>query len=136
MAIPCGINTLNQQSFVECPDGSGLPARAVKICNPEDINPGPIGTQQHVNGIVVSKTVPVDVLPISGKIKAFIIQNPTGGPNRNGSNKVLLVSLDEGVTFFSVVNGGSYSAEQIDIDKIVIDSTRNNTKFEIILEYI
>ena len=38
MTIPCGINTLNQQSFVECPSGSNLPAKRVKICNPEDIS--------------------------------------------------------------------------------------------------
>lgn len=40
MAISCGINNLNRNSFVECPTGSGLPARAVKICNPEDIGSG------------------------------------------------------------------------------------------------
>lgn len=77
MAIPCGINTLNQQSYVECPDSSGLPARRVKICNPEDIssstflpdNVDPLNEYGEVTSVaiasetdVLSYTVPVGKL--------------------------------------------------------------------------
>lgn len=89
MAIPCGINTLQQQSFVECPENSGQVARAVKVCNPEDLGnttflPSGIDPLNEYNEIaavavssetdIISYTVPV------GK-KASIAEIEVSGDN-------------------------------------------------------
>ncbi len=92
-------------------------------------------TQKHVNGTVVTAGTPVTVTPPSGNIKAFILQNPPVGPNLNSSTKVLLVSFDGGANYFTVPNGAIYVAEEIDEANITIDATKDNTNFEIILEY-
>ena len=43
MAIKnCSFRDMELNKFVECPDDSGLPAVAVKLCNPEDISLSPM----------------------------------------------------------------------------------------------
>jgi len=96
---------------------------------------GDIGTQQHFNGNVDSG-VPDTITPAAGNIKSLIVQNPNSGPNKNASGKVLLISFDNGVTYFSIPNGGAYTAKNIDESIFKLDAFSNNTNYEIILEYI
>ena len=42
MAIPSHYLDREKQSFVECPDGSGNPVRATKVCNTDELSSGNI----------------------------------------------------------------------------------------------
>lgn len=104
------------------------------ISTPVSIQEEPL-TQQHINSNVVTAGIPINVTAASGNIRSIIIQNPFDGPNQNSNNKVLLISWDSGTTYFSVPNGAFYVAENINEPVVTIDSTSNDTNFEIVLEH-
>lgn len=92
------------------------------------------GTQEHINGTVTTAGSPDTITPTANTIRAFVVQNPIKGPNKNGSSDVLLISLDSGVTFFSLARGDVLTMSYVNIADIRMDSNNNGTNYEIILE--
>ena len=124
-------------------DKGGEPARALDTF-PRNTESEPLHTVEvppaagaidHQNGEVATAGTPVTITPPSGNIKSIIVQNPFKGPNENGANNVLLISIDGGTTYYSVAKGGQFNANPVDLASFDIDTNIDGTNYELILEF-
>lgn len=90
-------------------------------------------TPEHQNGQVTTAGTPASLTPTSTKaIQLAYVKNPNKGPNANGSQDVLLVSIDGGTTYTSV-SRGEYAYFPGVFTTLKLDSNNNNVKYEVIL---
>ena len=124
-------------------DKSGSPARALDV-HPRNTEDEPLYTSEvppaggqidHQNGSIPTAGTPITITPPSGNIKSIIVQNPFKGPNENGANDVLLVSLTGGATYYSVAKGGQFNANPVDLASVDIDTNTDGANYELILEF-
>ena len=88
---------------------------------------------EHINGNVATAGSSQTITPSSGnKIQLAYIKNPNKGPNANGFQDVLLVSID-GSTNYTVISRGEYTFFPGVFDSIKIDTNNDGTKYEIII---
>lgn len=92
-------------------------------------------TPNHQNGSVATAGSPVSITaPDSNIIQGFFIQNPSKGPNANGNNDYLLVSIDN-TTNYITLNRGESMSFQGDTSTIKVDASSNGVKYEAIVWY-
>ena len=124
-------------------DKSGKDGRALDV-HPRNTEGEPLFTTEvpptggainHQNGTVATAGTPITITPPSGNIKSIIVQNPFKGPNENGANNVLLISIDGGTTYYSVAKGGQFNANPVDLASFGIDTNIDGTNYELILEF-
>lgn len=92
-------------------------------------------TSQQFNGSVTTAGSPVTITPATGRITAFLVDNPDKGSNANDRNDLLLVSLDGGTTFKTVKRGTSFSGGPVFLEDLRIDSNEDNTNYEIVITH-
>lgn len=92
-------------------------------------------TPNHQNGSVTTAGVPVSITaPSSNVIQQFYIQNPSKGPNSNGPNDYLRVSIDN-TTNYITLNRGESMSFQGDTSTVKVDASSNGVKYEAIVWY-
>ena len=88
--------------------------------------------EQFVAAVVTAGS-PVTITPTNTRpITKAIVINPSKGPNANGVNDVLLVSIDGTTNYITIARGESISYPGV-FPNISIDTNNNGTNYEVVV---
>ena len=101
--------------------------RDVEIQDETDSEP------EHFSVEVLTAGTAINIVPATGRIiQLLYVKNANKGPNKNGNQDVLLVTLDGSVNAVSV-SRGEYTYFPGTFTSVDIDSNNDNTKAEVIV---